>query len=75
MHKFRECSHAKKFFRADHFIQHLKHTHAGTSGKWANMLANACMKDEPLTEPIGGREMENSGSARVEQIDKEEGIL
>jgi len=54
MHKFGECNHAKKFFRADHFRQHLKHSHAGTSGKWTNMLENACMQDEPLPEPLGG---------------------
>lgn len=50
VHKFGECNKAKKFFRADHFRQHLKHSHAGTSGKWTNMLENACMKDEPLPE-------------------------
>lgn len=55
VHKFRECNHAKKFFRADHFRQHLKHSHGGTSGKWTNMLENACMKDEPLPEPLPGR--------------------
>ncbi|KAJ9642357.1 hypothetical protein H2199_004737 [Coniosporium tulheliwenetii] len=47
VHKFGECNQAKKFFRADHFRQHLKHSHAGTSGKWTNMLENACMKNEP----------------------------
>ncbi|CAI6338595.1 unnamed protein product [Periconia digitata] len=47
VHKFGECNQAKKFFRADHFRQHLKHSHAGSSGKWTNMLENACMKDEP----------------------------
>ncbi|KAH7360005.1 hypothetical protein BKA66DRAFT_426258 [Pyrenochaeta sp. MPI-SDFR-AT-0127] len=47
IHKFGECNQAKKFFRADHFRQHLKHSHAGTSGKWTNMLENACMRDEP----------------------------
>ncbi|KAI4950555.1 hypothetical protein J4E91_004440 [Alternaria rosae] len=47
VHKFGECNQAKKFFRADHFRQHLKHSHAGTSGKWTNMLENACMRDEP----------------------------
>ena len=47
VHKFGECNQAKKFFRADHFRQHLKHSHAGTSGKWTNMLENACMKEEP----------------------------
>ncbi|KAF2691382.1 hypothetical protein K458DRAFT_266143, partial [Lentithecium fluviatile CBS 122367] len=46
VHKFGECNQAKKFFRADHFRQHLKHSHAGTIGKWTNMLENACMKDE-----------------------------
>lgn len=47
IHKFGECNQAKRFFRADHFRQHLKHSHHGTSGKWTNMLENACMKDEP----------------------------
>ncbi|CAK7272920.1 hypothetical protein SEPCBS119000_005378 [Sporothrix epigloea] len=45
-HKFRECNAGKKFFRADHFRQHLKHSHAGTSGKWTNLLENACMTEE-----------------------------
>jgi hypothetical protein len=55
VHKFGECNQAKKFFRADHFRQHLKHSHAGTSGKWTNMLENACMKDEPLPQPLKDR--------------------
>ncbi|EGS22560.1 uncharacterized protein CTHT_0021080 [Thermochaetoides thermophila DSM 1495] len=46
IHKFRECNASKKFYRADHFRQHLKHSHAGTSGKWTNMLENACMMEE-----------------------------
>ncbi|TDZ40439.1 hypothetical protein C8035_v004084 [Colletotrichum spinosum] len=49
VHKFRECNASKKFYRADHFRQHLKHSHAGTSGKWTNMLENACMLDEEPT--------------------------
>lgn len=52
-HKFGECNQSKKFFRADHFRQHLKHSHAGTSGKWTNMLEQACMKDEPPAVPLG----------------------
>ncbi|KAL2270633.1 hypothetical protein VTJ83DRAFT_4 [Remersonia thermophila] len=49
-HKFGECNPTKKFYRADHFRQHLKHSHAGTSGKWTNMLENACMiEEEPVT--------------------------
>jgi len=70
MHKFGECNHAKKFFRADHFRQHLKHSHAGTSGKWTNMLENSCMKDEPLPEPIRGPERVSPGS--VGRISEEE---
>ncbi|EXM14920.1 hypothetical protein FOTG_16719 [Fusarium oxysporum f. sp. vasinfectum 25433] len=46
IHKFRECNSSKKFFRADHFRQHLKHSHAGTSGKWTSMLEKACMSEE-----------------------------
>jgi hypothetical protein len=51
VHKFGECNQSKKFFRADHFRQHLKHSHAGTSGKWTNMLETACMKQEPPLTP------------------------
>ncbi|KAK0382934.1 hypothetical protein NLU13_8850 [Sarocladium strictum] len=51
VHKFRECNSSKKFFRADHFRQHLKHSHAGTSGKWTNMLENACMLEEEPPRP------------------------
>jgi hypothetical protein len=53
IHKFGECNQAKKFFRADHFRQHLKHSHAGTSGKWTNTLENACMKYETPPSPPG----------------------
>lgn len=49
-HKFGECNQSKKFFRADHFRQHLKHSHHGTSGKWTNMLESACMKEEPVPD-------------------------
>ncbi|KAL2833392.1 hypothetical protein BDW59DRAFT_78975 [Aspergillus cavernicola] len=52
IHKFGECNNSKKFFRADHFRQHLKHSHAGTSGKWTNILENACMKEEAPPEPL-----------------------
>ncbi|KAL8879302.1 MAG: hypothetical protein Q9198_003059 [Flavoplaca austrocitrina] len=50
VHKFGECNQSKKFFRADHFRQHLKHSHAGTSGKWTNTLEQECMKGEPGPE-------------------------
>ncbi|KAI1324085.1 hypothetical protein F5Y16DRAFT_315295 [Xylariaceae sp. FL0255] len=51
VHKYRECNSGKKFYRADHFRQHLKHSHAGTSGKWTNMLENACMLEEEPPQP------------------------
>ncbi|KAI1339936.1 hypothetical protein F5Y15DRAFT_59644 [Xylariaceae sp. FL0016] len=51
VHKFRECNSSKKFYRADHFRQHLKHSHAGTSGKWTNMLETACMLEEEPPQP------------------------
>lgn len=62
-HKFGECNQAKKFFRADHFRQHLKHSHAGTSGKWTNMLENACVKDEPQPQPMQQQHRSQPGSA------------
>lgn len=52
IHKFGECNASKKFYRADHFRQHLKHSHAGTSGKWTNMLENACMIEEDPPMPL-----------------------
>ncbi|KAF7946653.1 hypothetical protein EAE96_009645 [Botrytis aclada] len=75
MHKFGECNHAKKFFRADHFRQHLKHSHAGTSGKWTNMLENACMIDEPPPEPLRGPERVSPGGVRVGRITEEDEVL
>jgi hypothetical protein len=53
VHKYGDCNQHKKFFRADHFRQHLKHSHAATSGKWTNILEQACVRDEPLPTPIG----------------------
>lgn len=78
VHKFGECNQAKKFFRADHFRQHLKHSHAGTSGKWTNMLENACMKDEPLPIPLKDRGPKSSGSpgsVRHDRITEEDEIM
>jgi len=48
-HKFGECNQSKKFYRADHFRQHLKHSHSGTSGKWTNILENSCMTPESMS--------------------------
>jgi hypothetical protein len=64
VHKFGECNQTKKFFRADHFQQHLKHSHAGTIGKWTNMLKNACIKDEPPVEVPAGTITEAGGPSQ-----------
>jgi hypothetical protein len=63
VHKFGECNNGKKFYRADHFRQHLKHSHAGTSGKWTNVLENACMKEEAPPEPRNTTHSSGAGSA------------
>jgi hypothetical protein len=74
VHKFGECNNAKKFFRADHFRQHLKHSHAGSSGKWTNILENACMKEEQPPEPrdksVGVSGLQGSGSLTSNTIDE-----
>lgn len=51
VHKYRECNQSRKFFRADHFRQHLKHSHAGKSGKWTTRLEQACVREEPTPGP------------------------
>ncbi|KAG8527967.1 uncharacterized protein KY384_006883 [Bacidia gigantensis] len=45
-HKFGDCNRSKKFYRADHFRQHLKHSHGGKSGKHTNALEQACLRNE-----------------------------
>ncbi|KAI0150039.1 hypothetical protein F4776DRAFT_189584 [Hypoxylon sp. NC0597] len=58
-HKFGECNAAKQFYRADHFRQHLKHSHAATSGRWVNTLEGVCMIDlPPLAEEARGWSLE-----------------
>ncbi|RVX69403.1 hypothetical protein B0A52_06999 [Exophiala mesophila] len=56
VHKFGECNQAKRFYRADHFRQHLKHSHAGQSGRWTNILEATCLRTEQDTaafSPVG----------------------
>ena len=62
VHKFGECNQAKKFFRADHFRQHLKHTHAGQSGKWTNMLESVFLREEAASEISGISPTASEGS-------------
>lgn len=54
MYKFLECNQTKKFFRADHFRQYLKHSHAGINRKWTNLLENAYIKEEQSAEVPAG---------------------
>jgi hypothetical protein len=75
VHKFGECNQAKKFFRADHFRQHLKHSHAGTSGKWTNMLENACMKDEPPPKERIGSIGSMAGSSVATPLAPKPGVI
>jgi hypothetical protein len=63
-HKFQECNRSKIFFRADHFRQHLKHSHSATSGKWTNHLENACM----VTEGEIGQDSSRAPDAFQERI-------
>jgi hypothetical protein len=53
VHKFGECNQNKRFYRADHFRQHLKHSHAGQSGKWTNMLESVCLREETPQDAAG----------------------
>lgn len=50
VHEFSKCDKAKKFFRADNFRQHLKHSHCVTVDGWVNILENICTNDEPLPQ-------------------------
>lgn len=62
VHKFGECNNAKKFYRADHFRQHLQYSHAGTSGEWTNILESACMKEQqPKDGETGVSSVASSG--------------
>jgi len=67
VHKFAECNATKKFYRADHFRQHLKHSHAGKSGKWTNILENNCQREEAPSEPasLSPTASEHSQSGRL----------
>lgn len=43
-HNFGQCRN-KRFYRADHFQQHLKHCHGIRRGEWNKSLETVCMKD------------------------------
>jgi hypothetical protein len=49
-HRFNECNKAKKFFRIDHFRQHLKYSHGACTGWWTEGLDALCRSDEPLSQ-------------------------
>ena len=52
-HKFGECNQSKKFFRVDHFRQHLKHSHHAIIGPWMKLLENVCTLETPSAEQFG----------------------
>jgi hypothetical protein len=41
-HVFGSCNRDKKFYRADHFRQHLKVSHMAVTGRWHKFLETAC---------------------------------
>ncbi|KAJ4139704.1 hypothetical protein NW768_001047 [Fusarium equiseti] len=53
IHKFKECNSSKKFFREDHFQQHLKHNHASIRGKWIHTLLYVAKRDERKSIMVG----------------------
>ncbi|XXH02438.1 hypothetical protein Hte_008813 [Hypoxylon texense] len=53
VHKLGECNAMKQFYRADHFRQHLKHSHTATSGRWTSILETLCMTDVPEPKRLG----------------------
>ncbi|KAK6428102.1 hypothetical protein LTR95_015758 [Oleoguttula sp. CCFEE 5521] len=50
VHRFDKCNQTKRFFRGDHFRQHLRHSHSGTTGSWTDVFAITCMKKAPPPE-------------------------
>ncbi|RFU29939.1 hypothetical protein B7463_g6384, partial [Scytalidium lignicola] len=47
VHMIGACNQEKRFFRADHFRQHLKHSHRGVNGSWTNRIEELCMHTDP----------------------------
>ena len=41
VHVFGRCDETKKFYRADHFKQHIVHSHAAQNGIWTKRLQEA----------------------------------
>ncbi|KAF2237822.1 hypothetical protein EV356DRAFT_359895 [Viridothelium virens] len=49
-HRFQQCNLEKRFWRIDHFRQHLKHSHGAFIGKWTEVLEDACMEAIPESQ-------------------------
>lgn len=45
IHRWDECDRDKQFYRADHFRQHLKHTHLAVPGWWSDRLERSARRD------------------------------
>lgn len=59
------CNQTKRFFRVDHFRQHLKHSHNSIIGKWTNNLEILCMRDEPPPVPRGEIGQQSQGASVI----------
>ena len=46
VHGFGQCNREKRFYRADHFKQHLVHSHGAQNGKWTKRLQEASLTQE-----------------------------
>ena len=66
-HKYSQCSQTKKFFRADHFRQHLEHRHAGVRGAWMSSLEKACRIEEPLPEALVDTLNDLAGKTKLDE--------
>ncbi|KAL9092828.1 MAG: hypothetical protein Q9165_004246 [Trypethelium subeluteriae] len=49
-HRFQQCNLEKRFWRIDHFRQHLKHSHGALIGKWTEVLEDACLEAIPESQ-------------------------
>ena len=49
-HRFQQCQDEKRFFKVNHFRQHLKQSHGALLGEWNNVLENACLEAVPVSQ-------------------------
>ena len=69
-HKIGQCNQIKKFFRADHFRQHLKHSHAATIGPWTKQMEATCRHIENPNEIENPTEIGNPITSHIGTIQR-----